>query len=688
MIVDDKKSEFLATDDMNVQKFGISDTGFILDILRTKLYSNIIAAICREISCNARDANREAGRGDEPIEISMPTRSHMYLEIKDHGLGISPERVSNIFLNYGKSTKRDSNEFMGFYGLGSKTPFGYSDTFNISTVHDGIHYDYMAIIDETKVGQLIEINKYETSEKSGTTIIVPVLENNLFDFENEMRKATQYWNPRPIFNIDMQYSSIEEFISEDDWAIEKYNYLYGNSFTFIKANIDGVAYDCQISDFSSTKFGIIQNINGVVRLDLKIGEVSVAANREKLFFDDNTKSFLNQKIFNIENLIIEKIQSNIELEPDYLSAVALADEIKSKMFIYNNRLNFTWKGHSLNSNIPIKYYLVQRRRTPGTVLVSSHSSFNLSKKIDKNLIYINDFAENNDITQHNLATAFEKNKNLDKIYILLPSKEGDSCNEDYFNKNYNLSLINPKKISSLIRPRKKRKECVSKSVLYKYDKNTYRVSQTSQKEAKENTKIKVIAKSPYKDDFMYNGINLSRDCLSRLCALFPNVDFYLSTRDDVSNIHESLGFNYTIENFIQKNILDKFSVENVLKSSCLRTQVRSNFWNLIHFKFKKNDQIISHKSEILELFDLHNEIEASYKDALICGIYTYIYPKFNLLLQEYTNNNLDLNLSKKYQKSYDTYPMLRFVRSDFQEEDFISSVIEYIAMIDKMKEEE
>ena len=47
-----------------------SDMGLVLEILRSKLYSNPIGAICREVASNSRDANREA-ENTVPIEIAI-----------------------------------------------------------------------------------------------------------------------------------------------------------------------------------------------------------------------------------------------------------------------------------------------------------------------------------------------------------------------------------------------------------------------------------------------------------------------------------------------------------------------------------------------------------------------------------------------------------------------------------------
>src|ERR1039458_7996950 len=111
------------------KSFGIdTDSGVIFDILRNKMYANKIAAVAREIASNSRDANRENHKTDVPIEILIQdtsglfNSSDMQIIFKDSGIGITPDRMDNIFLNYGASSKRTSNKQTGGFGLGAKTP--------------------------------------------------------------------------------------------------------------------------------------------------------------------------------------------------------------------------------------------------------------------------------------------------------------------------------------------------------------------------------------------------------------------------------------------------------------------------------------------------------------------------------------------------------------------------------------
>src|SRR4029077_7352887 len=109
--------------------FGISaaDSAHIMTILRDTLYSDKILAIMREYGANAWDANREAGRGQEPIEVTIPARGAPTLVIRDHGPGLSRDDIKKVYTQYGASTKRDSDLAVGMLGIGSKSGFAYTD---------------------------------------------------------------------------------------------------------------------------------------------------------------------------------------------------------------------------------------------------------------------------------------------------------------------------------------------------------------------------------------------------------------------------------------------------------------------------------------------------------------------------------------------------------------------------------
>lgn len=88
-----------------------------MDVL-AKLYDNPVEAAIREYVSNAYDANVEAG-STEPVHLHVPTEDEPYLEVSDTGNGLDYLGIVSVFANFGTSTKRDSNEFIGGFGIGS-----------------------------------------------------------------------------------------------------------------------------------------------------------------------------------------------------------------------------------------------------------------------------------------------------------------------------------------------------------------------------------------------------------------------------------------------------------------------------------------------------------------------------------------------------------------------------------------
>ena len=102
-----------------------------MDVL-AKLYDNPVEAAIREYVSNAYDANVEAG-STEPVHLHVPTEDEPYLEVSDTGDGLDYLGIVSVFANFGTSTKRDSNEFIGGFGIGSKSGLAIFITENKET---------------------------------------------------------------------------------------------------------------------------------------------------------------------------------------------------------------------------------------------------------------------------------------------------------------------------------------------------------------------------------------------------------------------------------------------------------------------------------------------------------------------------------------------------------------------------
>lgn len=138
---------------------GITGDAHFMHMLSASLYKDQKLAMVREVVCNAWDAHIMVGKTD-PIEITIDNEE---LVIKDFGPGISHEMIGPIYGVYGASTKKNDGKQTGGFGLGCKSPWSYTDTFEVISCHDG----KKAIYQMTK----------SASEREGKPSIKPIVVN-------------------------------------------------------------------------------------------------------------------------------------------------------------------------------------------------------------------------------------------------------------------------------------------------------------------------------------------------------------------------------------------------------------------------------------------------------------------------------------------------------------------------------
>ncbi len=341
----------LKTNDPNSNSLGIEgakeftiDTSnqMIVSILRDKLYSNKIGAVCREVASNSRDANREAGRGDTPIKISIYKEESVvdeiqtFISFQDSGVGISPERIENVFLKYGSSTKRNSNTQTGGFGIGAKTPFAYNNEFLIETVSEDENGNklkcvYQAIIMNEKgfeTSSLIPISQEETTENTGTKIVVPIKERDIYEFEKESLKATMFWSTRPVYEGFVNFKNVEVTteVSNDNWKIFKGDYkniLDVSSYELFLL-VDEIPYKFDYRKINSNEFGVAKSFivnvststwNDVyinMAVSFKTGELSLSASREEIEYTESNILKIQDEIKKVEGDLTQKVKDIIE----------------------------------------------------------------------------------------------------------------------------------------------------------------------------------------------------------------------------------------------------------------------------------------------------------------------------------------------------------------------------------------
>lgn len=308
--------------------FGIKSSPKAFQILSSGLYSNKPMAIVRELSANAADAHVLNGNQKVPFEIKLPNRLDNQFYIKDFGPGLNHDQVMRLYTTYFESTKSESNDFIGGLGLGSKSPFSYTDAFTVEARQKGMKRTYSAFVAENGIPQIVQLGgESPTDDLDGLTIGFPVNPSDYSAFTKEAQRILPWFEPFPtVLGAQINKKDAPALVADQlsvyktipVWADNSYN-----GQTFVR--MGHVIYPL---DWAAA--GLAED-EGMMRLlrsgqsrsfvfDVPIGSVEVAASREGLQYDRSSKAslkaFAETLMSTLGNILEKDIQAvNAKYKP-------------------------------------------------------------------------------------------------------------------------------------------------------------------------------------------------------------------------------------------------------------------------------------------------------------------------------------------------------------------------------------
>lgn len=151
-------------------------TTHIAAMLRN-MYSDPLKAVFREYLSNAVDAHTAAGILDtQAIDLHLPTQGEPWLAIRDYGGGLDSEATVRLLYGFGASgdEKRQSNDYIGGFGIGCKCGFALSEAFSYTIWHAGIKTVWSCFLNDRDEGQAKQVFTGTSSEMAGVEVKVPV----------------------------------------------------------------------------------------------------------------------------------------------------------------------------------------------------------------------------------------------------------------------------------------------------------------------------------------------------------------------------------------------------------------------------------------------------------------------------------------------------------------------------------
>ena len=323
-------------------QFTIKTSAQAFQLLSSGLYSNKVKAVIRELSCNAADAHKMT-KNTAPIEIKIPNALDNQFYVKDYGPGLSHDQVMKLYTTYFESTKSDDNDMTGGFGLGSKSPFAYTDSFTVESIQNGKKNIYTAFVDDNNIPSIAHMGEQDTSEQDGLTVGFPVKPTDFKSFEKEALEVLRWFDTPAI--LKGTASTIEPALTKKNIAYATKNAVIrghkfdvsvlggkvGNSGRIEKLSntnsystskhsgkkastvvMGNVAYPLVYNDAWDENNKINWLFNKDIIFTLPIGSISVAVSREELAYDRQSLKNIPPVLEQVFNDIASEIKKQMD----------------------------------------------------------------------------------------------------------------------------------------------------------------------------------------------------------------------------------------------------------------------------------------------------------------------------------------------------------------------------------------
>ena len=302
MILNAEKTVETSITGLESKRFSVAVTSKTFRTLIDGLYSDKVSAVIRELSTNAWDSHKDAGKESTPFQVHIPTVLEPYFSVRDFGTSMSHDQIMDLYTTVFASTKTDSNEFVGALGLGSKSPFAISDSFTVTAYLEGSARLYLASLDTDGVPIITFLSSEPSEEPDGILVSVTPPESIRFRFHEAANDVYRAFDVPPVCNVELKFPKVIT-VGEGYKVYSSLNFSYGDSIAVRQGTVIYPVRDRQISSPVTNGHQLV--------IDVPIGTVDVATSRETLSLTESTISELKDRIATV----------SVHLEADALSKI-------------------------------------------------------------------------------------------------------------------------------------------------------------------------------------------------------------------------------------------------------------------------------------------------------------------------------------------------------------------------------
>lgn len=302
--------------DIQENRVGIDkdNVDFITTLLTSNLYSKPLDSFFRETVSNAYDSHMEAGTNDPVLILIQDTSEYRRyrISIRDYGTGLSPERFDTIYRNIGSSTKRQSNDYIGMFGIGRFSCLSCADTASIISYYNGTKYSYVMY----KNGGGINIDKISETQgefKNGLEVCIEKDIYNLMDLRRSINSLCLFKHLHVVYKGENYIiQNIEEEFNKR--VVKNYKTF---SICSIRPSYHATFKMGNVLYFSEKDY---VHTDGLF-IDLPMGTVDITPNRETLQFTSTTETVIANQVQKVKRELSELLKEEANRKDHTLTSL-------------------------------------------------------------------------------------------------------------------------------------------------------------------------------------------------------------------------------------------------------------------------------------------------------------------------------------------------------------------------------
>ena len=302
--------------------------------------------------------HRATGSWGPKPTLTLPTTFSPTLVFADKGIGMSKETVKGVYTCYGKSTKSDSNDEVGGFGLGAKVAFAYNGgvDWTVASVRNGEKNTFIARIGPKGMPVLSHLDCSPTTEPNGTTVTIPIRRQDIATIQATAETYLRHF-PLPI-NVENATFTITPKVTElsgDNWSIGRGHGGAGSGLTVVVGNVPYHIPDAELVG-ALRRAGLTGTTNDAqyfwtqneVTIKLAVGSVDIVPSRDSVKFTDRTKDAIAKALQTTSEAIKAEISKMVQAAPTEYDALLKLETINNLSYIGHLTQTADYRGKKIS----------------------------------------------------------------------------------------------------------------------------------------------------------------------------------------------------------------------------------------------------------------------------------------------------------------------------------------------------